>query len=245
VLALTFAALVATSHFVSKPDGLVERHFHSVPSRSDGSREIDLQELDPQEDDRRSTLPGPSGGSTSSALPEFSGARDHDSARLSEFAHNDFAAVCRIVSVLCGHKIDAEGAVAEAMARAIEQLAAHRSIEALTPWITRVALNLGRSELRREAVRRRKAPLVSLPTQTDAGFEAIASRLDLQRALKRLTRRQAEVVALYYGLDLNVDEVARTLGRSPGTVKTTLSKARLRLSQSLELREEDDNDVTT
>jgi hypothetical protein len=45
------------------------------------------------------------------------------------------------------------------MARAVEQLAAGRSIHTLAAWITRVALNIGRSEIRRLAVRRRKAPL--------------------------------------------------------------------------------------
>jgi RNA polymerase sigma factor (sigma-70 family) len=169
---------------------------------------------------------------------------DQDSARLSEFVNQNFSAVCHIVTALCGPEIDVEGTVAEAIARAVEQLAAARSIETLAAWVTRVAVNLGRSEIRRQAVRRRKAPVVSRPAHTDAGIDFLALRLDMQRALRGLTRRQAEIVALYYGLDISVGDIARTLGRSEGTIKATLFKARLTLARSLGLTTEDDDDGT-
>jgi len=111
----------------------------------------------------------------------------------------------------------------------------------LGAWITRVAVNLGRSENRRLAIRRRKAPVVSLLAHTDAGIDSTALRLDMQHALRELTKRQAEVVALYYGLDLSVSEVAVTLGRSEGTVKATLFKARSILARSLGSTSGDDD----
>lgn len=176
----------------------------------------------------------------SQVLPEVLGLDGSDSVRLSAFVDHDFTAVRNIVSSLCGPQTDADGAVAEALARAVEQLAAGRTIDALSAWITRVAINVGRSELRRQGVRRRKAPQTALPDHTESGIDSIAARLDVQSALRALTRRQAEVVALYYGLDLSVADVARVVGRSEGTIKATLSKARTTLALSLGSTTEDE-----
>jgi len=206
-----------------------------------GSREIDLEEADPQEQSPGAPSARIRAKPSSHQVSGLKGVGDHDAVRLSDFAQNDFAAVCRIVAALCGPEIDVDGAVAEATARAIEHLGAGKSIDALGAWITRVAVNLGRSENRRLAIRRRKAPVVSLLAHTDAGIDSTALRLDMQHALRELTKRQAEVVALYYGLDLSVSEVAVTLGRSEGTVKATLFKARSILARSLGSTSGDDD----
>jgi RNA polymerase sigma-70 factor (ECF subfamily) len=86
--------------------------------------------------------------------------------------------------------------------------------------------------------------VVSRPAHTDAGIDSVALRLDMQRALRALTRRQAEIVALYYGLDISIGDIARILGRSEGTIKATLFKARLTLARSLGSTAEDDDDGT-
>jgi RNA polymerase sigma-70 factor (ECF subfamily) len=51
--------------------------------------------------------------------------------------------------------------------------------------------------------------------------------------VRRLPRRQAQAVALFYALDLPVTEVAATLGCAEGTVKVHLSRARAELSSRL------------
>jgi RNA polymerase sigma factor (sigma-70 family) len=55
----------------------------------------------------------------------------------------------------------------------------------------------------------------------------------LERAIAALSRRQREVVGLYYFVDLPLDEVAAVLGVSPGTVKSALSEARNRIRHLL------------
>ncbi len=56
-------------------------------------------------------------------------------------------------------------------------------------------------------------------------------RLDLQRALLDLPKRQHDAVVLRYVADLSEADVASLLGCSPGTVKSHLNRgtARLRL----------------
>ena len=51
--------------------------------------------------------------------------------------------------------------------------------------------------------------------------------------VRRLPRRQAQSVALRYVCDLEVAEIARTLGCSEGSVKVHLSRAREALSVQL------------
>lgn len=57
--------------------------------------------------------------------------------------------------------------------------------------------------------------------------------------VRRLPRRQAEVTALFYALDLPIDVVAETLGCAEGTVKAHLARARAQLGQRFASSEED------
>lgn len=59
-------------------------------------------------------------------------------------------------------------------------------------------------------------------------------RVDLERAIARLSRRQRQVVTLYYLADLAVAEVAVVLGISESSVKAHLIAARAGLKTLLE-----------
>jgi RNA polymerase sigma factor (sigma-70 family) len=57
--------------------------------------------------------------------------------------------------------------------------------------------------------------------------------------VRRLPRRQAETVALFYGLDMPIPVIAETLRCAEGTVKAHLARARAQLSQRFAVSEED------
>jgi RNA polymerase sigma factor (sigma-70 family) len=63
--------------------------------------------------------------------------------------------------------------------------------------------------------------------------QAVNDRVDVERALALLTRRQREAVVLRYYLDMSVAEVAEALHVSVGAAKTTLFRARAVLSRAL------------
>lgn len=57
--------------------------------------------------------------------------------------------------------------------------------------------------------------------------------------VRRLPRRQAEAVALFYAVDLPISGVAEAMGCAEGTVKAHLARARAQLSQRFAVSEED------
>ena len=62
-------------------------------------------------------------------------------------------------------------------------------------------------------------------------------RLDLHRALGRLSRRQRLVVDCFYFAGLSLAETAAVMGCAEGTVKSTLADARGKLRTVLEVAE--------
>src|SRR5262249_56953863 len=76
-------------------------------------------------------------------------------ARIRAFVDRDYRQVVATVAVVCGRTATAEDAVQEALARAWEQTARGYRIERFPAWITTVALNLARSQMRRWRSERR------------------------------------------------------------------------------------------
>ncbi len=90
-------------------------------------------------------------------------------------------------------------------------------------------------ERRRQQRWGRIAPLLRLdavqPKDTD--MDRVELRSDLVRAMQRLTIRQRTIVALRYLEDMSEADVARAVGVSLGTIKSTTSRALRLLRPSL------------
>lgn len=98
------------------------------------------------------------------------------------------------------------------------------------PWVIRVASNLALDHGRRRARESDRKVLIDRATP-DPQLE---ERLDLQRALASLPRRQREVVVLRFLGDFSEQATASALGIDPGTVKSHTSRALARLRQTVE-----------
>jgi RNA polymerase sigma factor (sigma-70 family) len=93
-----------------------------------------------------------------------------------------------------------------------------------TGWCVRVAFNLTMDQLRTaQRDRRRHRELIALDSPT-AGDAYVAERLDLYAALRRLPRRQRQIVALRWIGDLSEAQTALALGISLGSVKSQGSR---------------------
>ncbi len=134
----------------------------------------------------------------------------------------------RVAYRMVGSREDARDIAQEAMARAYARWPKVR--DKAGGWVGQVTTNLALDLLRR---RSRPVPAPSEPVSDPAG--RTAERADLVVALRRLPRRQRDVVVLRYLADLPEAEVASTLGCTAGTVKQHAHRGLAALRASLEL----------
>lgn len=117
----------------------------------------------------------------------------------------------------------AEDAAIEALAKAHfrwRRIGTHPWREA---WVLRVAVN--------EAIRRLPKPEASAFVETSDLADTVVLRQTLTVALRKLPRRQCEVIVLRYLVGLSETEVADALQISHGSVKTHLRRGLSRLRE--------------
>lgn len=107
-------------------------------------------------------------------------------------------------------------------------------------WVRRVCANKAISAVRRRGHEARA--LVRLGSQRPEPPDIPEPVAEFWAQVRRLPRRQAQAVALFYLYDLPVAEVAATLDCSVGSVKTHLSRGRATLAQAL--AEADDGELS-
>jgi RNA polymerase sigma-70 factor (ECF subfamily) len=159
-----------------------------------------------------------------------------DEVAIREFLYTSYPRLVAAVALTSGSRPAAEDAVQEALLRAWERSEKGQEIESLEAWVRTVALNLSRSGLRRMRSEGRARARLHAPSVE----EPIADRVDVERALSSLPRRQREAVVLRYYLQLDTREVASTLGVEEGTVKSTLFRARAALATALEVEQDEE-----
>ena len=151
-----------------------------------------------------------------------------DSAGFSSWVDPHLAAMRTLARRLAG--ADADDAVQDALERAWR----HRrrfdpSLGTPGAWLLAIVANESRRRMRRAT-----EPLLTERAQGEAVHDA-GIDVDMERAIRALSRQQRLVIELYYYVDLPIAEVAAALRIAPGTVKSTLSDARARLAQLLKV----------
>jgi RNA polymerase sigma-70 factor (sigma-E family) len=144
------------------------------------------------------------------------------------------AALLRMAYLLTGNQADAEDLLQAALAKTF---LAWRRIEdrgALDGYVRRAMVNTHISWWRRR--RLEEYPTDDIPDQPVADHAGESELHDsLSRALRRLPDRMRAAVVLRYYEDMSEAEIAGVLGISPGTVKSTVSRAVAKLRIDAEL----------
>ena len=138
-----------------------------------------------------------------------------------EEAFDALFSAARLIAVrLVGAGPGADDVAAEALARAYARWSKIRELDYRDAWVMRVTANVALDVLRRS---RRPLPA---PVDDEADpADAAVTRLALAQALRRLPRRQRDVVVLRYLADLSEADVAESLGVSAGSVKQHAHRA--------------------
>jgi RNA polymerase sigma-70 factor (ECF subfamily) len=128
----------------------------------------------------------------------------------------------RLAMTMLKDREAAEDAVQESALKAWQHLGKFRSGTSLRPWFLTIVANQCRSARRAKwwSVER-----LAEITQWRSRDDRWAERMDLDAALDRLPRHHLQVLALYYHLDLPIDEVARILGCSQGGARQRIHRA--------------------
>ncbi len=151
-------------------------------------------------------------------------------ARLVETHHAD---MIRLAYVVTCNAAQAEDSVQAAWINAWRKLPSVRDTVSIRPWLLSIAANEARQILRR----RRRTRTVELDAETLAGPDSDPAgairRLDLVRALARLTPDDRQLVAMRYVIGFEAVELAALTGRSPSGIRTRLSRWTARLRKDL------------
>ena len=131
----------------------------------------------------------------------------------------------------------AEDAVQETFIKAYRTLDTFRSASSEKTWLTRIAMRTC-CDMRRSFWFRRMDRRVTPEMLPDPVQSPLEEETALTVAVMNLPQKEREVILLYYYQDMNVNEIARTLGVTQPTVSYRLKRAREKLRQEMEGREE-------
>jgi len=137
--------------------------------------------------------------------------------------------VYRTAYALIGNPADAAEVEQETFVKAWRALASFRGQAALGTWLTRLAVNAARDHLRRKRTRELLDQVLvhrrflAQQRRGEDSLEGVEQHDALAAALERLSPTLRQSLALYYGAELSVREIAEVLGCPEGTVKWRLS----------------------
>ena len=149
-----------------------------------------------------------------------------------------YAALLRLGVVMLGNREAAEDAVQDAFVALHRHWRSLRDPEAAEAYLRSAVLNGCRSWVRRQATQRAPRPLMLVREHQESAEDTTVGRDEVESlvaVMRTLARRQREVLACRYVLELSVAETAQLLQISEGSVKTHTHRGLKALQQRIEV----------
>jgi len=149
-----------------------------------------------------------------------------------------YAELVRLGFVMLGNREAAEDAVQDAFVAVHRQWSALRDRRAAEAYLRSAVLNRCRSWVRRQTTQRAPRPLMLVCEQPESPEDTTVSRDEVGSVvavMRTLARRQREVLACRYVLELSVAETAQLLEISEGSVKAHTHRGLQALQQRIEV----------
>lgn len=156
---------------------------------------------------------------------------DADDASFDAFYRSEYAAVVRLAYTLTGRQDRAEDLAEDGFLAAHDRWSKMSRYEDPAGWVRRVVTNRCVSSGRRYLTQRRLIARLSRQRPPDPTLPDPAE--ELWAEVRKLPRRQAQVLALVFLEDRSIDDVAQTLGCGEETVRTHLRRGRSTLADCL------------
>jgi RNA polymerase sigma-70 factor (ECF subfamily) len=140
----------------------------------------------------------------------------------------------RLALIMLRDREDAEDCVQEATFKAWRSAGRLKAGTSMRAWLLAIVANCCRDTLRRRW--RSGLRLTRLARRSDiVEVESdLAGTEDVRRALRRLSPRDRAILLLRYGLDLEIEDVARAMGMGVPATKSRIHRALARLRPELE-----------
>jgi RNA polymerase sigma-70 factor (ECF subfamily) len=164
-------------------------------------------------------------------------ARAFDADALAEIHETYYARIFRYVAFRVGDRDTAEDLTSEVFTRLLSALRDKRAPQkTLGGWLHGVAVHVVNDHHRKHS-RTQQVKLDESLASHDAGpaetLEHLLTHEELARAMAGLTREQQDVVAMRFGYEMPIQEVARTLGKTEGAIKQLQARALAALARKL------------
>ena len=182
----------------------------------------------------------PAAGCTSIVMVDMrrdlvTAARDGDREAFASLVRLESRDAYRLSLAILRNPHDAEDAAQDAFVRAWNELPALRDADAWLPWFRRVTVNSALELNRRRGNGHATVPLGEFePAPLPDGSGHVATRDQVNRLVGCLDQADRALLVLRFGLDLELPDVAATLGIPLGTAKSRLHRALARLRVELE-----------
>jgi RNA polymerase sigma-70 factor (sigma-E family) len=154
---------------------------------------------------------------------------------LTETYRAHYRSLLGLAALLLDDTASCEDVVQEAFIRVHSARKRVREPEKTLAYLRQTVVNLSRSALRRRIMGMRllSKPMPDMASAEEGAYEAL-ERDELKAALRKLQRRQREVLVLRYFADMTEAQVAETLGISIGSVKAYGSRGLAALRVAME-----------
>ena len=154
------------------------------------------------------------------------GHRPTPSERLARLARPEIDRAYRLAGLILGNVTDAEDAVGDALERAHRSTGQLRDEAQFQAWFDRIVVNACRDRMRRRRLVRFVA--IEAAESRHAGRDPFGVVLETDAALRALAVLPPDervIVILRFWADLRVEDIARRVDISAGTVKSRLHRA--------------------
>lgn len=164
-------------------------------------------------------------------------ARALDNEALTEIHDAYYSAIHRYISLRIGDEQTVEDLTSEVFIRflsALRDKSAPRNT--LRGWLFGVASRVVKEQYRQQKRTQHSELDESLPSRGQLPEQEVSQRMmrqRLARVMERLTEEQRDVLALRFGFEMAIRDVAETMGKSEAAVKMLQARALTTLSQYL------------